>query len=191
MQHYASKASIALAGLGIAALALTGCGGSATEEAAPATTDEAVSVDSSDINDAPSTESSFADMVLTTPDLTIEITDVKTIPAGETGNEYGDEPVIAFWYDTTNLTDDDITPSNWLFLFTAIQDNDPNAVNELQVAALPDDEFLESQMQTIKEGGTVSSAVAYELTDTTTPVQLVASDDLGMTEIGSMTFNLD
>ena len=35
---------------------------------------------------------------------------------------------------------------------------------------------LDSQTQTIKEGGTVSNAIAYELDDTTTPVTLVASN---------------
>jgi hypothetical protein len=45
-------------------------------------------------------------------------------------------------------------------------------------------------MANIKEGGTVSNAVAYELSDTTTPVDLVASLDLGSTEIGKMTFTL-
>ena len=40
-----------------------------------------------------------------TEDIKIEITKTKIIPGGETGNEYGDKPVIAFWYKTTNKTD--------------------------------------------------------------------------------------
>lgn len=79
---------------------------------------------------------------------------------------------------------------NWIFLFQAIQDNDPNAVNKLNVGGLPDDAFLDSQMQEIQVGGTIQSAVAYELDDLTTPVDLIASEDLGMTEIGKITYNL-
>lgn len=56
------------------------------------------------------------------------------------------------------------------------------------MGSLPDDAFTESQMETIKEGGTVENAMAYELDDLTTPVELVASDDLGMTEIGRETY---
>ena len=78
----------------------------------------------------------------------------------------------------------------WIYVFSAYQDNDPNAVNELKIAPLPDDRFLDSQMETIKKGGTVADATAYELDDETTPVDLVASEDLGFTETGRMTYNL-
>ena len=85
-------------------------------------------------------------------DVRIEITDWKIIPVGEPGNEYGEAPVIAFWYNTTNLSSKDIDPiSAWIAMFTAIQDNDPNIMNELQVASLPDAAFRETQMATIKK----------------------------------------
>jgi hypothetical protein len=123
--------------------------------------------------------------------MTVTITDVKTIAVGETGNEYGEKPVIAFWYEVTNVAADDLDPSTaWIGTFTAYQDNNPNAENELNVGSLPDDAFLDSQIEKIKEGGTVANAVSYELDDATTPVKLVASNDLGMTEIGEMTFEL-
>lgn len=135
-------------------------------------------------SDAPASSSSeaggasFSDGVLTTEGYTITITDYKVIQPGETGNEYGDVPVIAFWYDTTNTgSESDINASSaWIMAFDAIQDNDPNVVNTLNMGLLPDSQFLDSQTQTIKEGGTVSNAIAYELDDTTTPVTLVASD---------------
>lgn len=185
----AHKTTVLLASVGIATLTLAGCasGGTADDVAAPEST---VSVDSAEVAE-PAADATFAEMVLTTPDVKIQITDVKTIPVGEPGNEYGDEPVIAFWYDTTNLTDAEVSPMNWIFYFNAFQDNDPNAVNELNVASLPDDAFLDSQTENIKKGGTVSNAVAYELTDTTTAVELVASEGFGQTEIGSMTFELN
>ena len=184
----ATKTTVLLASWSIAALALSGCAGGASDSPAPEST---VSVDSSPATEEPAAESSFENSVLKTPEVTIAITDVKTIPVGEPGNEYGDVPVIAFWYEVTNLTAAEVTPSDWFYYFTAFQDNDPNAVNELNVGSLPDDQFLDSQLETIKEGGTVANAVAYELSDTTTPVDLVASDTLGEAEIGKMTFTLD
>ena len=33
-------------------------------------------------------------------DIDLKITKYKVIPVGAEGNEYGDSPVIAFWYDT-------------------------------------------------------------------------------------------
>ena len=185
--HSTSKISLAIATIGIAAMALVGCSSTAPAQSTPKA-EETVAVAAPE--EEVVTESSFEDMTLTTPETIIKITDVKTIAAGELGNEYSDVPVIAFWYEVTNLTDRDVSPMEWLYVFTAFQDNNPNAVNELTVGSLPDAAFLDTQMEKIKQGGTVANAVAYELTDTTTPVKLVASDDFGMSEIGAMTFEL-
>ena len=95
----------------------------------------------------------------------IEITRYKVIKAGQKGNEYGEKPVIAFWYKTTNLSGDKVDPTDFLFNFTAYQDNNPNAENKLDVGSLPDDRFLDSQTENIKKGGTVENAMAYELDD--------------------------
>lgn len=159
----------------------TACGASsrsATSSSAPSA--PASSAPSSAPASAAPNGPSFADNVLTMDDYTITITGHRMLQPGEKGNEYGDKPVLAFWYDTTNTGSDSLNPlTAWLMVFEAIQDNDPNAVNTLLVAALPDDQFLESQMQDIKVGGTVSNAVAYELDDSTTPVTLVAENILG------------
>ena len=99
-------------------------------------------------------------------DLKIKITETKVIQAGEKGNEYGEKPVFAIWYETTNLSDKEIDPiTGWLAVFEAVQDNNPNAINTLEVGGLPDDAFLDSQLETIKKDGTVKNAVAYELDD--------------------------
>lgn len=145
--------------------------------------------ESSGSDTAETTGATFSDGVYTSDEYTITITDYKVIQPGETGNEYGDKPVIAFWYDTTNTASDDaLDPSTaWMFVFEAVQDNDPNAVNTLNVGMLPDDQFLDSQLQDIKVGGTVSNAVAYELDDLTTPVTLTAQDMFG-TVYGSQDF---
>lgn len=172
----------------------TACGsGSGTSSSVPsapassaASTSSAPSSAPSDTSDGPS----FADNVLTMDDYTITITDYKMIRPGEEGNKYGDKPVIAFWYDTTNISHDKLNPSTaWILVFEAIQDNDPNLVNTLSMGLLPDDRFLESQTQDIKVGGTVSNAVAYKLDDDTTPVTLVAENVLGG-EYGRQEFSL-
>ncbi|CAM3449889.1 DUF5067 domain-containing protein [Nocardioides dubius] len=138
-----------------------------------------------------SDQSTFKDGVLTTSEMKIVITRHKIIPAGTKANEYSDKPVIAFWYRITNLTDKDTSPMDWIGTFAAFQDNNPNAENELNIGSLPDDRFLDSQMENIKKGGTVENAVAYELDDLSTPVELVANDSLGFDDdLGRMTFNL-
>lgn len=140
-------------------------------------------------------ESNFDGTMLRGNSYSIRITSHKVINPGEEGNEYGDKPVIAFWYDTLVSPNYDnsapINPSTaWIMNFKAVQDNDPNAVNELQIAPLPDKQFLNSQTSEIKPGGTVANAVAYELTDTTTPVKLTAKDMMG-TEYGSFEYKLN
>lgn len=177
------------------AILLSGCGETTTESSAASNNSSSNTSTSSETPEANSSgptasDSSFVDGVLTTPELKLEITDHKVIPVGEKGNEYGSKPVIAFWYSVTNLSGDDVSPMNWIYTLAAYQDNNPNAENQLEVAALPDDQFLETQTEKIKIGGTVDNAVAYEIDDTTTPVDLVASDDFGETEIGKVTYDL-
>ncbi|WP_086348497.1 DUF5067 domain-containing protein [Candidatus Enterococcus clewellii] len=141
---------------------------------------------------ATASDSFFDGTMLRGNSYSVRITDHRVIQPGEAGNEYGDSPVLAFWFDTLVNPDYDnsnpVTPNNaWIFNFEAVQDNDPNMVNKLNVASLPDNQFLDSQMAEIKPGGTVASAVAYTLTDTETPVTLTAKDMLG-TEYGKAEF---
>ena len=134
----------------------------------------------------------FKDNILVSEDVKIEITDWKVIPAGEAGNEFGDAPIIAFWYNTTNLSEkDSITPlTAWFAMFTAVQDNDPNMVNKLGAASHPDNELLDNQTAQIKQNGTVANAVAYTLTDETTPVVLKATKGILGEELGEQTFEI-
>lgn len=140
----------------------------------------------------PQSEYFFKDGVLVSEDVKIEITDYRVLPVGEKGNEYGEKPVIAFWYKTTNLTgNENVDPTSaWIVMFTAIQDNDPNAINELNIGMLPDDTYADSQLETIKKDGTVENAVAYELDDTTTPVTLRAFRGILGEELGEQTFEI-
>lgn len=196
------KKSLVLLACASGALILSGCGGTATDSNQPANAGSSQTIEAADTSatnaaepvDAPKSDSSFVDGVLTTPEMKIEITDHKVIPVGKKGNEYGSKPVIAFWYKTTNLTEKDvekdISPMNFIYAVEAFQDNNPNAENKLEVGSLPDDKFGDSQMENIKKGGTVENAIAFELDDVKTPVDLVASNDLGMTEIGKITYKL-
>lgn len=179
----------------IAAATLTACGGdTSTPDAssdASASTSQSASDTAKDTGESTSGYS-FKDNVLTSQDVKIEITDYKVIPVGETGNEYGEKPVIAFWYKTTNLSgNEDVSPlAAWTAMFACVQDNDANAVNELEAASLPDERFLDSQMETIKKDGTVESAVAYNLDDTETPVTLKATQGIGGADLGEQTYNI-
>lgn len=199
-----------LAMVGICGIVLAACGGEETtskESAAPKETTalESSAVAESEVassevvkEDGDFVESAddayFDGTILKGNTYSVKITDHKVIPVGEPGNEYGENPVIAFWFDTLVSPDYDnsvpIDPNTaWIMNFTAVQDNDPNMVNELNVGSLPDEKHLDSQMAQIKPGGTVSSSMAYELTDAETPVTLTASSFLG-DEFGSMDFEI-
>jgi hypothetical protein len=133
----------------------------------------------------------FDGKVVEINDLKIEIIDYKIIKVGEKGNKYGKKPVIAFWYNTTNKSDKEINPSiAWLAVFTAVQDNDKNMVNELQVAGHPDDSLINTQDAKIKKGGTVKNAIAYELSDEVTPVTLKATQGVNGKKLGEKNFEV-
>lgn len=183
-----------LALLGVCGVVLGACGDSGVSESEGTETHKVSSeVATSDSSSKKSNDSEnyFKDNELVTKDVKIKITDTKVIPVGEKGNEYGEKPVIAFWYDVTNLSGEETDPSSaWILLMTAYQDNNENSLNELNMGSLPDDAFLDSQSEQIKEGGTVSNAVAYELDDDTTPVTLVASDMFGSDNIGKIDYEI-
>lgn len=149
-------------------------------------------IEASDNNDAKQEEYEyFKDNVLMCKDFTIKITDYKIIKKGEAGNEYGDGPVIAFWYDITNISGKDINATSaWIGIISAYQDNNPNIENELNVSSLPDERFIDTQVARIKKGGTISNAVAYELSDTFTPVILRAGRFFYDDPLGEITFEI-
>lgn len=124
----------------------------------------------------------------------IKITSHKVIQPGEKGNEHGEKPVLAIWYDTMvspSYNDSNAINANnaWILNFNAVQDNDPNKVNKLSITSLPDEQFLDSQTAEIKPGGTVANAVAYELSDDTTPVVVSAETIIG-NKLGETTINI-
>lgn len=134
---------------------------------------------------------SFKDGVLDVPAAKFEITDHRVVQPGEPGNEIGEKPLLVFDYDVTNKTDETLTTTDFVVYFTAIQDNDPNKVNELDLGSYFDPETSDTQLEQIKKGGTVAGTIAYELDDLTTPVDLVASKSFSQDEIDRQTFELD
>ena len=100
--------------------------------------------------------------------------------------------VKCIYIDTTNKSGKDIISpmSAWFAAFPdgPIQDNDKNKVNRLNVTMHPDKKLANDQSATIKKDGTLSGAVAYELTDLTTPVKLTAYKGVGGAELGSQEF---
>ena len=134
---------------------------------------------------------SFKDGVLDVPAAKFEITDHRVVKPGEPGNELGEKPLLVFNYDVTNKTDETLTTTDFVVYFTAIQDNDPNKVNELDLGSYLDPETSDTQLEQIKKGGTVAGTISYELDDLTTPVDLVASKSFSQDEIGRQTFELN
>ena len=125
-------------------------------------------------------------------DADIVITKYKVIPPGEEGNEYGKESVIAFWFDITSKTDEKkVSPISWMAIFDAYQDNNENKVNKLDVASHPDKELMKDQFSELKKGGTLSGAMAYKLTDNTTPVILKVHKGIGGEELGTQEFKIN
>lgn len=134
---------------------------------------------------------SFKDGVLDVPAAKFEITDHRVVEPGEPGNEIGEKPLLVFNYDVTNKTDETLTTTDFVVYFTAIQDNAPDKVNELDLGSYIDPETSDTQLEQIKKGGTVAGTIAYELDDLTTPVDLVASKSFSQDEIGRQTFELN
>ena len=133
----------------------------------------------------------FKNGVLDVPAAKFEITDHRVIKSGEPGNEIGEKPLLVFNYDVTNKTDETLTTTDFVVYFTAIQDNDPNKVNELDLGSYIDPETDDTQLEQIKKGGTVAGTITYELDDLTTPVDLVATKSFSQDEIGRQTFELN
>lgn len=140
-------------------------------------------------------EPEFDGTDLITKEYSIEDIEHEVIQPGEGGN-YGDNPIIKFSFDTTlkeDVTNKEITPNNaWISSFQVIQDNDPNAVNDLEIGILFDEDEDDSGHKEIKPGGTVSGSVSYELTDEETQVTLIAVNDRVFNEeIGNHDYSID
>ena len=172
------------------ALALSGCAPSTTSSL-PSNNETLTQTEEVGPNAESVEEESFKDGVLTTEDFTIEITGTEVIAKGVGANKYGDGPILAIFFDITNNGETaDVSPADWAMTFTAVQDNDPNKINELDYASYVGETFGDSFAK-IKPGGTVQSVYAYKLTDTTTPVELTASPLFSTDNFGTLVIELN
>ena len=116
---------------------------------------------------------SFDGKTLVSQNFTIVITEYKVIQPGEPGNQMGEAPVIAFWYDlTAHEGSSGVRPlSAWELTFTAHQ------MKELDYGHMPDLEHYEVSISEVEAGQTVSCSTAYELLDDTTKVRFVVWKD--------------
>ncbi|MCR4892004.1 MAG: DUF5067 domain-containing protein [Lachnospiraceae bacterium] len=137
-------------------------------------------------------DQSTLDGTIVTSDYVLIITDYKVIQPGEPGNPQGEGPVIAFWYDTTSTSDNEISPTAaWGSAIKLTQSPDAETNYELDMTTIPDEKFLDTQMQVIAKGDTLSGAVAYRLADEKAPVVLTARDSLVGKELGRQVFPLE
>lgn len=150
------------------------------------------------MSDRENPSASFSSGVLTTKDFKIEITDYKVL---KTERDHDEDPVIAFWYSTTNLGEDgSLTPSKaWGRSFSAFQ-----KINDTQTKILDlddniddfddddddDDRIFAQGTETISKGNTVSSVIYYELENLSSPVILNAKDHLSGSIAGEQTFEI-
>ena len=174
----------------IAALFLVAC---SNEEEKPAEeTEETEEVNESEEVDETEDEGTFENDKAEVEELAVEIIDVEVIKEGEGDNQFNDGDIVAFTYEATNKSDEEITLMDaWYNMFTVIQDNDDNVVNELDGGVLSDEDIeVDNQLDAIKEGGTAESTIAFVLDDDTTPVTLIAQFWLDDEEIGREEYDI-
>ncbi|WP_419155702.1 DUF5067 domain-containing protein [Weissella minor] len=124
-------------------------------------------------------------------DVDINVTKHAVLSPGDTGNEYGNKPVLAIWYKVKNKSDKEIDPNSaWIASFSATQDTDKNQVNDLDIGSLPDEQYINTQTENIKKNGTAENAVSYELDSATVPVKLKATKGVGGETLAEQTVDI-
>jgi ABC-type phosphate transport system substrate-binding protein len=171
----------------LTSIALVACGSSNSTTSKSSQTSKTSTVK---VSKPKSQEFRFSKNVAEIHDVKIEITSQKVIPAGE-GINSGEKPLLAFWYKVTNKTNKEIDPTSaWLAVFEAYQDTSKSQENKLEVGSLPDEKYLKTQTENIKQNATAENAVSYELDDTTTPVILQAHQGIDGKKIGEQKYEI-
>lgn len=161
------SASIAAAGIGI--IALTGCTITSQDS-------DSVVTEFETTQEAEGT-STFIDNTYKSNLVEIRITDTRVIQPGEPGNTQGDSAILGIWYEATAVGDEGITPiTSWLTHMRVVQDTGADVVNDLQLGMSPDEALSNKQSEIVQKGDTVANAVAYILSDSTAPVELIAQN---------------
>lgn len=123
----------------------------------------------------------------------VKILDTELMPKGTYDGQTADQLVVT--YEIKNKTDKKITPiDGYLAAFEATQEDD-NSERKLDVGITPmNDKYkfaTDVQTDNIKKGGTVKSAIAYDLKDMKTPVILHATKGLGGEQLGTIKVELE
>lgn len=123
----------------------------------------------------------------------VKILDTELMPNGTYEGQTADQLVVT--YEVKNKSDKEITPiDGYLAAFEATQEN-TNSEHQLDVGMTPMNEkykfATDVQTDKIKKGGTVKSAIAYDLKDMTTPVILHATKGLGGEKLGTIKVELE
>src|SRR5699024_552236 len=88
----------------------------------------------------------FQDGVIDINNVKLDIQETKVIEQSEKGNEDGENPEFAIWYDETNRTDEEITAEEaWTSQISAIQRSGAENANELEVTSLPNEADSDTQ----------------------------------------------
>ncbi|WP_195852533.1 DUF5067 domain-containing protein [Aerococcus sanguinicola] len=134
----------------------------------------------------------FDGTYLDTVDIDIEIEDVRVLPVGAEGNEEGEAPVIAFWYQATNKSEEELSPFEaWIRCFVPTQHQDQlddNLDNDLAIAKLPDARYRKTQNKKLKRNESAKTAIAFKIADMKAPVTLFAKTAQGKL-LGSQDYN--
>lgn len=103
---------------------------------------------------------------------TVRINEVFILMEGDPRN-YHNGSILVFNLSMTNGTDSPKAYHDFIFSYIKpIQDNDPNVINELEVAGGVTEEDLDKQLIELKPQGTMEVNMAYLLSDFETPVTL-------------------
>lgn len=183
-----------LIGLSLASsLLLVACGDAEEKETANGKDDQKTETAEKVTTEAPNkNNTALKNDTAVLNDIDVKILDAKFLPKGT--YEYQENDQLAITYEVTNKTDKEIDPiSGYLATFEAYQE-DKNSNRKLEVGMLPStkeyDFARDNQLDIIKKGGTVKNAIAYDLEDTTTPVELVATKGIGGEKLGNKIIKL-
>ena len=170
------KILIILVAIGTSAAVFGGCGGKGTSGT------ESVANEKQKVG--------FENNVLTTDKMQIKIKDYKVIPADKKGNSSSynkGNPIITFFYDVTNFSDEDIdTTEAWYDGFEAYQGENEEVSNRLDLGF--NDEEL-TAFNVAKKNETASGVHSYILKNLESPVFLKARKD-ALDYFGSQSFEI-
>lgn len=133
---------------------------------------------------------SFQGDTFTSEHLKIELTEQQVIPAGSAGNENGELPVLAIWYEVTNTSTRQMDAlTSWFTHFQVYQnlgaDSDEAKYSALSMAISPDEGLTKHETDLIKEGATQRSVIAYQLLRPEAPVEISVTDT-SLKELGRL-----